>query len=207
MAEKAKKSTKAKKPAAKTTKATKATKAVKKPAATTTIKSSVIGKKERAEKPAMGKVVCLIAIVVSLLVIIVAVMLNSFGGGVESFVSDGTKYVLNVTAEEDNDENIVATHVVYYYKDDAVTGVKTYYEFATVDDAKAAYETIKELVAEDEEDKNVYELKGKYIIVTSPEEDYAEMKASDVKAYIDLYEAAAKGELLDDGEEEAEETE
>ena len=201
MAEKAKKSTKTKKPATKTTKA------VKKPAATAAIKSSVTGKKECAEKPAMGKVICLIAIVVSLLVIIVAVMLNSFGGGVESFVSDGTKYVLNVAAEEDNDENIVATHVVYYYKDDAVTGVKSYYEFATVDDAKAAYETIKELVAEDEEDKNVYELKGKYIIITSPEEDYAEMKASDVKAYIDLYEAAAKGELLDDGEEETEETE
>lgn len=199
MAEKAKKSTKAKKPTTKKT--TKSTKVVKSP---TTIKSTVTGKKEEF-KPAAGKIICIVAIVASLLVIMVAVMINSFGGN-NLFVSDGTKYVLNVEAEEDNDENIVATHVIYYYKDDEITGVKTYYEFATANDAKSAYSSLQELM-DDEEDKNTYELSGKYVIIVSPEEDYADMTASDVKSYIELYEKLQNGEISTDEEETVEETE
>ncbi|MBR3143685.1 hypothetical protein IKF12_00565 [Candidatus Saccharibacteria bacterium] len=199
MAQKAKKSTKTKKPATKKT----TTKTVKKPA-TTTIKSSVTVKNQET-KPAIGKIICLVAIVASLLVIIVAVMAINFGGGNNLFVSDGTKYVLNITADEDNDENVVATHQIFYYKDDEITGVKTYYEFANASDAKAEYDAIQELL--DDEEKSAYKLDGKYIVVTSPEEEYADMTASDVKSYIELYEKIQNGEISTDEEETVEETE
>lgn len=199
MAQKAKKSTKAKKPATKKT----TTKTVKKPA-TTTIKSSVTVKNQET-KPAIGKIICLVAIVASLLVIIVAVMAINFGGGNNLFVSDGTKYVLNVTPDEDNDEKVVAIHQIFYYEGDKITGVKTYQEYASENDAKAVYDAIQELL--DEEEKSAYELSGKYIIATSPEEEYADMTASDVKSYIELYEKIQNGEISTDDEETEEETE
>ena len=204
MAQKAKKSTKTKKTATKTV-----TKTTKKPV-NTTIKTTVTGKKEDA-KPAVGKIICLVAIVVSLLVIMVAIMANSFGGN-NLFVSDGTKYVLNVSVEdeEDNDENMTAIHTIYYYEGDKITGAETYYEFKTKEDAKAAYDSIVELLGEDSEKAESYSLSGKYIIIEAAEEDYADLTASEVKNYIELYEALqGNGDetVDDDTEDSTEETE
>ena len=194
MAEKAKKTTKTKKTA---------TKSVKKPA-TTTIKSSVTGKKKTWDKPAIGKIVCLCVAVIALLVIIVAIVLGTQPSNNNLFVSDGTKYVLNMPADEDNEDNLVTTHLMYYYKDDDITGAKIYYEFKTADDAKKAYDTLMTMLEEEEEeDKSTYELSGKYLIVIADEEEYSELKASDIKSYIELYEASLNGdteETTDDTE-------
>ena len=121
MAAKAKKTTNSKKTATKTT----TKRATKEP----TIKSSVTGKKDGGwDKPAIGKIVCLCVAIVAILVVAAAIALKSQVIGDNFFVSDATKYVLNVPADE-NEDGVVGTHAVYYYKDDAITGAEYYYEF------------------------------------------------------------------------------
>lgn len=184
MAEKAKKTTKTKKTKTK---------------ANPTIKSSVTGRKKAWDKPALGKIVCLIVVVIAILVIIVATMTRGDAPiSDDYFVSDGTKYVLSIDAEqdEDNEEKLVTTHIVYYYNGDNITGAKVFYEFADAASAKAAYDDIIKSIAESEEkiDASMYKLNGKYIIVTADEASYKDLKASEIKAQFESYEALQKGE-------------
>lgn len=200
MAEKAKKTTKSKKTATKTTTRT----VTRKPE----IKSSVTGKKDTWDKPAIGKVVCLCVGVIAIIVVMVAIMFGGQGVGIESFVSDSTKYVLNIPAEE-NEDGGVATHAIYYYKDDAITGMKMYYEFTDADTAKKFYDTLMESLKSDEEneEKATYKLNGKYVIAIADKSAYEELKASDIKAYIDLYEKYSNEEVDESESEEDEEAE
>ena len=202
MAGKVKKTTKNKKAATKTT-----VKAVK-PA----IKSSVTGKKACLDKPAMGKIVCLCVAVIAILVIIAAIMLGGQTFGNNYFVSDNTKYVLNISVDGENEDGAVATHAVYYYKDDSITGIKYYYEFKDEASAKKFYDKLMAALESDEEDSEdvTYELKGKYVIATAGESAYKDLSASDVKAYIELYEKYSNGdyteeEVEEDGSDESEE--
>ncbi|MBR3180225.1 hypothetical protein IKF57_01700 [Candidatus Saccharibacteria bacterium] len=200
MAEKAKKTTNTKKT---TTKKTTAPKKVAKPE----IKSTVSGKKACCEKPALSKVICLVVAAVAILVIIVAVMvpnLSSINGNY--FVSDGTKYVLNIEADEPDEDGMVASHSVYYYKDDAITGVEVYYEFKDEATAKTFYDALMETLAEDEEadDEATYKLKGKYLIAVANEDSYKDLTASDVKSYIELYENINNSDDTDETEESEE---
>ena len=196
MAEKAKKTTKSKKTATKTTTRTVA----KKPE----IKSSVTGKKNTWEKPAVGKIVCLCVGVIAIIVVMVAIMFCGQGTGIESFESDSTKYVLNIPAEE-NEDGGVATHAIYYYKDDAITGMKMYYEFTDAETAKKFYDTLMESLKSDEEneDKATYKLNGKYVIAIADESAYKDLSASDIKAYIEMFEKFSNEEVEEDESEES----
>ena len=79
--------------------------------------------------------------------VIVLIVLNNHGLGNSFFVSDGTKYVLNVAADEISlqDESLrpVQAYNVYYYSGDDVTGVEIYYEYRTPAQATSAYEVYK----------------------------------------------------------------
>ncbi len=195
MAAKAKKTTKNKKTAAKTT----TKRVVKEP----TIKSSVTGKKDTSwSKPQIGKVVCLCVVIVAILVVAAALALRSNVITSDYFVSDGTKYVINLPAEE-NEQGAVATHVVYYYKGDTVTGAEYYYEFKDNESAKTFYDLMSELVAEnDEESVSGYKLNGKYVIMVADKKEYADMSASDIKSYVEFYEQIQNSGDVDEAETE-----
>ena len=106
------------------------------------------------------------------------------------FVSDDKKYVLTLENEPIDDEEMdsiepIKTHMVYYYSGDKITGLKTFGEFTNPDDARKAFDEIKE----SGEDMTYYSLKDKYIIVTATADQYEGMTASDVQAQIDFMES------------------
>jgi hypothetical protein len=194
MAAKAKKTTKNKKT---TTKAV-----VKRTPKEPVIKSSVTGKKDACwDKPAIGKIVCLCVAIIAIIVVAAAIALRSQAITDDFFVSDGAKYVLNIPADE-NEQGAVATHVVYYYKDNTVTGAEYYYEFKDKELAKSFYELMSELISADEDGISKYKLNGKYVIMVADEGEYADMSASDVKSYIEFYE-----QILNSGDIEGDESE
>ena len=195
MAAKAKKSTKSKKT---TTKAV-----VKRAPKEPVIKSSVTGKKDACwDKPAIGKIVCLCVAIIAIIVVAAAIALKSQVLSDDFFVSDSTKYVLNIPADE-NEQGAVATHVVYYYKDDTVTGAEYYYEFKDNESAKSFYELMSELTSSGEDGVSNYRLKGKYVIMAADESEYADMTASDIKSYVEFYEQILNSDdIIEDESEE-----
>lgn len=104
------------------------------------------------------------------------------------FVSDGTKYVLTVEGamldtSEDDEYPPVKTHLVYTYSGDNITGMFTYLEFADEATAKAALNYYKQA---DQSGVKSISTNGKYLVVEMTEDQYSDMKASEVKDYLDL---------------------
>ena len=129
------------------------------------------------------------AVVVVVAIVIAAVLANQNQLGDSYFKSDDTKYVLTIEsdelASEDGEYTPVKTHMVYTYKDDTITSLKTYAEYADAATAKKAFDAMKESGA----DMANYELNGKYIIETAPADQYEGVTASDVKSQIEFYES------------------
>ena len=150
---------------------------------------------------------CCSAIVLVIAIIITVVLVtNNNSLNDNYFVSDGTKYVLTVEADETDEEDEYAplkTHLVYTYEGDAITGMKTYYVYADNASAQKAYDALKEAVGEE---ANTMELNGKYIIIAADEESYKDLKASDVKQQIEFMESL-KNMNLEEGEDDTEEVE
>lgn len=134
---------------------------------------------------------CLCALAVVIVVIITVVLVvNNNSLNDSYFVSDDTKYVLTIEADETDSEDEYApvkSHLVYTYEGDKITGMKTYYAYADEASAKKAYEALKEAVSEEE--AKTMELNGKYIIVTADEESYKDLTAADVKQQIEFMES------------------
>lgn len=128
-----------------------------------------------------------IAAVAAIIVIVVVVIANIPKPIDDSFfVSDGTKYVLNLDSDyvEIEDEYApVKSHLVYFYSGDDVTSLKIYYEYATAEDAASAYEQIAS--ENDGAYQSVYR-DGKYVVLVANEADYEELRASDIKQQIEF---------------------
>ena len=154
----------------------------------------------KKEKNNQGLIIGICAAVVIIVIIIIAIVLATTNRGVSDsyFVSDGSKYVLTVESEDiDEDETSISPvkiHSVYNYSGDAITGLKTYYEFKDAASAKTAYDTITD--EEKAEFKEVY-LDGKYIVFVSNEDDYADITASEVKQNIDFINSLKDMDLSD----------
>lgn len=150
---------------------------------------------------------CAVVLVVAIVLAVVLANQNQLGDAY--FKSDGTKYVLTfdadeMTSDDEAEYTPVKTHIVYTYKDDTVTGLKTYAEYADSATAKKAYDALKEGGT----DLTNIELNGKYIIETATAEQYEGLTASDVKRQIDFYESLKNGSLnQDDTSEEPEASE
>lgn len=135
--------------------------------------------------------ICIVVLVLA--VIIVAIVFSTKGNTQLNdayFVSDSTKYVLTVDEEDlDIDDRTehkpVKTHIVYPYSGDNVTGMITYLEYADESAAKAAFEAYKDY--EQSEVKNL-STNGKYLVVEMTEDQYSDLKASDVKQQIEFME-------------------
>ena len=135
-----------------------------------------------------------IAAVVIIAVIVIVLIMNKGKGGLGGindsyFVSDDTKYVLNLDADDIYVENTeyapLKSHLVYTYSDDAITGLKAYYEYSDNSSAEAAYNFYQE------NNDNTYKevaLDGKYLILTANEDEYQNLSPSDVKQQIEFME-------------------
>lgn len=170
-------------------------------------------KKKQDNKPVIISICA--AIVAVVVIIVVAVVLGNKGLDDSYFVSDGSKKVLTIDTSNEESEDAenyapVKIHVVYTYSGEDITGAKSYYEYPDADKAKAAFDYMKESLGDDEE-VNKYELNGKYIIYTSPEDSYKDLKASDIDKQIELMESATNssdGAEVEESEEvKVEETE
>ena len=147
---------------------------------------------EKSKKNNKNLIIGICAGVVAVIVIIVAVVLATAGSsrlGDSYFVSDDSKYVISMNADEmglDGEEYAPnKVHLVYYYSDDEVTGLESYYEYTDNASAKAAYDTI---IAEAGDEASNYRLDGKYIVITADESEYEGMTASDAKQQIEFME-------------------
>lgn len=131
---------------------------------------------------------------VLILTVIAVAIIFSTKGNVQLddayFVSDSSKYVFTVDEEDldidDRAEHKPAkTHIVYPYSGDNITGMVTYLEYANEAEAKAAFEAYKDY--EQSEVKNL-SINGKYLVVEMTEDQYSDLKASDVKQQIEFME-------------------
>ena len=149
-----------------------------------TIKTKVAGK-DAASNSSKFVVfgIAIVAIIAAIIAVVVAINANSTINDAY-FVSDGSKYVLNIEGDEDGKTK--ATHIVYYYSGDKITGAKSFYEFADEATAKEAYNELKESAAEYADSS---ELKGKYIVITASDDDIKDITVDGVKSQIEFYES------------------
>ena len=164
---------------------------------------------EKAKKDNKNLIIGICAAIAVVLVVVVAVMLVSKGStqlGDSYFVTDDTKYVLNLDTnyvDEEEEYAPLKTHIVYFRSGDKITGMKSYYEYANDNDAKAAYDMLKSI----EEYKNAnLSTEGKYIVITASEEEYANLTPSEVEEQIEFMEML-QNMNLDDEDEDTEDTE
>ena len=136
---------------------------------------------------------CIILIVIVAIIATAIVMLIIKGNtpSEEFFVSDGTKYVINLkgeesSSEEDDDYQAQEVHIVYYYSGEDITGIKTYYEYSTEAKAMAAFNYYTEVLSEDYDN---IEINDKYVILTSNESDYKNKTTYDVEQQIKFIES------------------
>lgn len=178
----------------------------------TQVKENIIMAKKAKDNKNLIIGICVAVVLVVAIALIAIFVLRGNGINDSYFVSDDTKYVLTVESddlsfdEEDAAYIPLRTHMVYTYSGDEITGLKSYYEYADANAAKAAYD---QMVASGEEVGNA-ELNGKYIVLTAEADEYDGMTASDVKQQIEFMEML-KNMDLDEGdtadEAEAEEAE
>lgn len=135
---------------------------------------------------------CCVAVAVIIAIIITVVVLSANKGLSDAyFVSDDSKYVLTMDAdemgfEEGEEFTPVKTHVVYTYSGDEITSMKAYYEFADEATAKKAFDYYNS--ADTSEEFKEVALDGKYVILTANESEYEDLTASDVKQQIEFME-------------------
>ena len=157
-----------------------------------------------------GLIIGICVAIVVVIAIIIAVVLGVKGGGLGDsyFVSDDTKYVLNMDASDMSfdDEEYAPTkvHLVYTYSGEDVTGLKAYYEYENAEAAKAAFDYINETQADSY--KSIV-MDGKYIILEAKEDEYKDITPDDVKQQIEFMEMLKNMNTSTEGESNDEETE
>ena len=135
--------------------------------------------------------ICIACIVIAAIIITTILMLKikSNAPSEEFFVSDGTKYVINLKGEEyaseEEDYQAKEIHIVYYYSGETITGAKTYYEYSDEAKAKAAFNYYSEIFAGEYDN---IELDGKYVVLTSNESDYKNKTTFDIEQQIKFIE-------------------
>lgn len=136
--------------------------------------------------------ICSAVVVIAIIAVVAFVIIKNQKPALNDqyFVSDDSKLVISMDVDDESSDSAspIKQHQVYTYSGDTITGLKNYVEFATEADAKAAYDTYKNSDETSEWFADI-ELNGKYIIMTSAEEQYKDLTTSAVKQYIELFES------------------
>ena len=94
-----------------------------------------------------------------------------------TFVTDDTQTTITIEPTESEHSSISHTRTVYEYdSDNNVIGMKTYFEYADNEAAKAAYETVK-----DQPEFKGAEVIDKYIVVAADPNSFKGLTAEDVR--------------------------
>ena len=142
--------------------------------------------------------ICGVIVAIALVVVaIVAVIMSSNRISESFFVSDGTKYVVKLGAENNMlDFNIDGYlpekfYLVYFYSGDRVTDVKAYYKY---EDDNAAREALNYFNSQKEENADVtkFEINGAYVIAVLDKSLYENMTAEDAKQQVEFMEILEK---------------
>lgn len=146
-----------------------------------------------------GTIIGICTVILSIVIVVVlAVAVARRGespvtGGDLFFVTDDTKYVLDYDGktifDPDFEHDVMKVYSVFFHSDNKITGLKTYFEFATEGDATNALEDIKTIY---EESYSIYGKKiddyiaveGRYVALTALEEDYSVYKPEDIELQI-----------------------
>ena len=151
---------------------------------TTKTKANAKSNKSNASKFAIFGI-SIAAVIAIIIGIVVAIKANPTIND-DYFVSDGSKYVINMSMDdESSDEGIVGMHIVYYYSGDTVTGAKSFYEFKDEATAKAAYDELKNA---SDEDTGSYSLNGKYVVLAADDDTIKNLTVDEVKSQVEFYE-------------------
>lgn len=154
-----------------------------------------MAKKKSTNKNAIIAICLAIVCALVIVGVIVAIVLTKPGGlmgGIDEsyFVSDNTKYVIDLDGTESDIEEEayipVKSHLVYTYSDNTITGFKIYYEY---DSDTAAKNALGYITEHNTEGVDNIETNGKYIIITISPSVYENMTAADVKQQVELIEA------------------
>lgn len=166
-----------------------------------------MAKNEKNNKNLIVGICSALAVLAVVIVVVVLVINNGNRLDDSYFKSDDAKYVLTIDSDmleaEEGEEYVpVKIHYVYTYSGDKITGLKSYYEYADANTAKAAFEQLKS-----RDDSAVMEVNGKYVVMTAPESEYENDTATDVKQRIELIDMINSGnypsgvdEAVDDSE-------
>ena len=135
--------------------------------------------KRHFNKKSLIYLACAVISIISIVVIVIVIVssLNKEPISEEYFVSDNTKSVISLDSSTGGEGGSSSkTHIVYLHEGDEITGLKTYFEYATPEAAQAALESIKS-----NPDFTNAEVVGRYIIVTSDASKFEGLTVSDVK--------------------------
>ena len=124
------------------------------------------------------------ALIVVLLIVVIVVLstMNRVQYNDDYFVTDDTKIVLSMDADETTFESsayvLPITHVVYYYSGDTINGVKVFFEYKNEQVAKKANSN---LPTDDKDWAAGKALNGKYVIYDMKKEEFEGLSAEDIR--------------------------
>lgn len=132
--------------------------------------------------------ICALLTIISL--IIIAIIINYKPSTNKSlFTSDNTKYVVTLEGNEisfgENLTRPTKVYAIYYYKNNTITNLETYYVFNQKSDAKAAYNYFNK---DDSSDYKSITLDGNNLIITANKSEYQDKTPSEIRNYIEFLE-------------------
>ena len=163
--------------------------------------------------------ICAGIVVIAVVVVVVVVALMGGNGGINDdyFVSDDTKAVITFDGDEAEmmfgDDAPNKVHIVYTFDGDKVTSYKSYYEYGDSNAANEAKNKLSNEVSGLEDAYSEIVVNGKYLVLSAPESEYAEMTAESAKQQVELLKAFVnmsyeeeETEIVENGDAVVEET-
>ena len=162
-------------------------------------------KSTKTNQPNKNLIIGICVAVIAVVVICVAAFFATRSPKIDDsyFVSDGTKYVIQMDSDElmsDGVSNVpTKAYYVYTYSGDKITGMFIYAEFANESTAKTALEEYKKA---DQDGVKGISTNGKYVVIEMTDEQYSDMTASELKTYIDFMNSSEDVDIDDSDLEE-----
>ncbi len=148
-----------------------------------------------------GTIIGICSIIVAVIIIVVlAIAVARRGespvtGGESFFTTDSSKIVLDYDKEdifgsEEVNMNVKKIYRVFHRTEDAITGLDTYFEFESEEEAGNAKDEIRAQFAvvyavSNEDINNYLKVEGKYVVMTALENEYSSFTPQDIEKQIE----------------------